>query len=261
VCSCWLVTYTARMWLARAWRLVATTKQHAQALHRCSRNARRITTPMSRSLRTASPVQTARRAPSVTSWSPACGKPPPRIHTETLPMECTLHYYFPVQVIADSQPGPNGEARPFYDFLESCLRHKAEMVIFEAARAICNLRDVTARELSPAITVLQLFLSSSKPVLRFAAGVCGRRGGGGAWGMWQDRGCSPGSNAAALRCVSGWYHQVVREEALVSNVCLGSICCATWSLLLPGLFELVPIAATAGTHTCGSCPAHPCTCS
>lgn len=42
-------------------------------------------------------------------------------------------------------------------------------VIFEAARAICNLRDVTARELIPAITVLQLFLSSSKPVLRFAA--------------------------------------------------------------------------------------------
>eukprot|EP00198_Chlamydomonas_reinhardtii_P001857 XP_001691193.1 gamma-cop [Chlamydomonas reinhardtii] len=59
--------------------------------------------------------------------------------------------------------------RPFYEFLESCLRHKAEVVIFEAARAICNLRDVTARELTPAITVLQLFLSSSKPVLRFAA--------------------------------------------------------------------------------------------
>jgi coatomer protein complex subunit gamma len=86
-----------------------------------------------------------------------------------------------VQVIADSQPGPNGEARPFYDFLESCLRHKAEMVIFEAARAICNLRDVTARELSPAIAVLQLFLSSSKPVLRFAAGV--REGVGFWWGM------------------------------------------------------------------------------
>lgn len=74
-----------------------------------------------------------------------------------------------LQVIADSQPGPNGEQRPFYDYLESCLRHKAEMVIFEAARAICNLKDVTARELTPAITVLQLFLSSSKPVLRFAA--------------------------------------------------------------------------------------------
>eukprot|EP00959_Pyramimonas_sp_CCMP1952_P462114 9482714-Pyramimonas_sp.AAC.2 len=43
------------------------------------------------------------------------------------------------------------------------------MVIFEAARAIANMNDVTTRELTPAITVLQLFLSSSKPVLRFAA--------------------------------------------------------------------------------------------
>ena len=82
--------------------------------------------------------------------------------------QCLLVRYV-AQVIADSQPGASGEQRPFYDFLESCLRHKAEMVIFEAARAICNLRDVTARELAPAITVLQLFLSSSKPVLRFAA--------------------------------------------------------------------------------------------
>ena len=73
------------------------------------------------------------------------------------------------QVIAESQAGSSGEARPFYEFLESCLRHKAEMVIFEAAKAICNMRDVTSRELTPAVTVLQLFLSSSKPVLRFAA--------------------------------------------------------------------------------------------
>ena len=73
------------------------------------------------------------------------------------------------QVIAESTAAPTGETRPFYDFLESCLRHKAEMVIFEAARAICNMRNVTLRELLPAVTVLQLFLSSSKPVLRFAA--------------------------------------------------------------------------------------------
>lgn len=43
------------------------------------------------------------------------------------------------------------------------------MVVFEAARAITELSGVTSRELTPAITVLQLFLSSSKPVLRFAA--------------------------------------------------------------------------------------------
>ncbi|KMZ56280.1 Coatomer subunit gamma-2 [Zostera marina] len=59
--------------------------------------------------------------------------------------------------------------RPFYDFLEACLRHKADMVTFEAARAITELSGVTNRELTPAITVLQLFLNSSKPVLRFAA--------------------------------------------------------------------------------------------
>lgn len=74
-----------------------------------------------------------------------------------------------LQVIADSQPGTGTESRPFFDYLETCLRHKSEMVIFEAARAICSLKDVTSRELSPAVTVLQLFLSSSKPVLRFAA--------------------------------------------------------------------------------------------
>lgn len=48
----------------------------------------------------------------------------------------------PAQVIAESQPGQGNEARPFYDFLESCLRHKSEIVIFEAARAICNMRCV-----------------------------------------------------------------------------------------------------------------------
>ena len=61
------------------------------------------------------------------------------------------------------------EPRPFFDFLEGCLRHKSEAVIFEAARAICNLKDVSTRELTPAITLLQLFLSNNKPVVRFAA--------------------------------------------------------------------------------------------
>ncbi len=43
------------------------------------------------------------------------------------------------------------------------------MVIMEAARAIVNMPEVTQRELQPAVTVLQLFLTSSKPTLRFAA--------------------------------------------------------------------------------------------
>ncbi|KAI7742130.1 hypothetical protein M8C21_003534 [Ambrosia artemisiifolia] len=82
--------------------------------------------------------------------------------------QCLLIRYTS-QVIRESSMNSQTGDRPFYDYLEGCLRHKSEMVIFEAAKAITELSGVTSRELTPAITVLQLFLSSSKPVLRFAA--------------------------------------------------------------------------------------------
>lgn len=56
-----------------------------------------------------------------------------------------------------------------YHFLESSLRHKSELVVYEAARAICNLPSTEPQDLSPAISVLQLFLSSPKPAVRFAS--------------------------------------------------------------------------------------------
>jgi hypothetical protein len=55
------------------------------------------------------------------------------------------------------------------DFRESCMRHKSEMVILEAARAVCSLPAVSSRDLGPAITMLHMFLASPKPALRFAA--------------------------------------------------------------------------------------------
>ncbi|EEC16547.1 coatomer gamma subunit, putative, partial [Ixodes scapularis] len=61
------------------------------------------------------------------------------------------------------------ESSPMFEFIESCLRHKSEMVTYEAAHAIVNLRSTTARELTPAVSILQLFCSSPKPTLRFAA--------------------------------------------------------------------------------------------
>lgn len=73
-----------------------------------------------------------------------------------------------LQVLCESSMNTQNGDRPFFDFLESSLRHKAEMVALEAARKITEM-DVTSRELAPAITLLQLYLSSSKPVLRFAA--------------------------------------------------------------------------------------------
>ncbi|CAJ0579840.1 unnamed protein product, partial [Mesorhabditis spiculigera] len=56
-----------------------------------------------------------------------------------------------------------------FQFIDSCLRHKSEMVVYEAASAIVSLRNTTPKELAPAISVLQLFCSSPKSSLRFAA--------------------------------------------------------------------------------------------
>ena len=60
-------------------------------------------------------------------------------------------------------------AKQGYLFLEASLRHKNEMVVYEAAYAICNLSGVEPQDLSPAISVLQLFLSSPKPATRYAS--------------------------------------------------------------------------------------------
>ncbi|XP_077120555.1 coatomer subunit gamma-2 [Ranitomeya variabilis] len=62
-----------------------------------------------------------------------------------------------------------GHTSPLFDFIESCLRNKHEMVIYEAASAIIHLPNCTARELAPAVSVLQLFCSSPKPALKYAA--------------------------------------------------------------------------------------------
>ena len=43
------------------------------------------------------------------------------------------------------------------------------MVTYEAASTIVSLKCVTPKELTSAVNVLQLFISSSKSVLRYAA--------------------------------------------------------------------------------------------
>ncbi|KAI0828901.1 coatomer subunit gamma [Trametes gibbosa] len=55
------------------------------------------------------------------------------------------------------------------DLLEGWLRHKSDMVNLEAARVICELKNVAPQQLTRSIAVLQLFLSSPKSTLKFAA--------------------------------------------------------------------------------------------
>ena len=71
-------------------------------------------------------------------------------------------------------------------------------MIYEAAHAIVNMKETTPKDLAPAVSVLQLFLSSPKPTLRFAAvrtlnkvwgeaGWCGGGGGDGGSGYGGSR--------------------------------------------------------------------------
>ena len=70
------------------------------------------------------------------------------------------------KLVEEDEAGTNS---PHYEYIMSSLRNKSEMVVYEAASAIVNLRCTSQRELTPAVSVLQLLLSSPKPTLRFAA--------------------------------------------------------------------------------------------
>jgi coatomer subunit gamma len=85
------------------------------------------------------------------------------------PMATTLLIRYVARIIAQDPPPTSGEPRPFFDFLEACLKHRADVVIYEAARAIASLPDVSPAELQPAVNVLQRFLVQPKPAQRFAA--------------------------------------------------------------------------------------------
>jgi coatomer protein complex subunit gamma len=68
--------------------------------------------------------------------------------------------------LAEEDPGLR---KPINQLLHDWLRHKSEMVNFEAAKAFCNMRDVSDKEVADTIHVLQLFLTSPRAVTKFAA--------------------------------------------------------------------------------------------
>lgn len=73
------------------------------------------------------------------------------------------------KLIEDEDEAGGSSDNSLMGFIEKCLREKSEMVVYEAAHAIVNLKRTTARELAPAISILQLFCGSAKATLRFAA--------------------------------------------------------------------------------------------
>lgn len=67
------------------------------------------------------------------------------------------------------EDGEAGNEKSAMNFIEGCLRHKNDMVVYEAASTIVKLPSISSGELASAVSVLQLFLSSPKPALRFAS--------------------------------------------------------------------------------------------
>ena len=74
-----------------------------------------------------------------------------------------------VRLAAKLAEEDQGLRKPMMQMLDGWLRHKHEMVNFEAAKAICEMRDVSDAEASQAVHVLQLFLSSPRAITKFAA--------------------------------------------------------------------------------------------
>lgn len=72
------------------------------------------------------------------------------------------------RLIEDVDATGNPENDLFQYVIQS-LHHKSEMVVYEAAHAIVNLKRTTPRELAPAVSTLQLFFNSPKASFRFAA--------------------------------------------------------------------------------------------
>lgn len=93
-------------------------------------------------------------------------------HGVRSPLATVLLIRYVARIIAEEPvDSSNGydQPRPFFDFLEACLKHRADVVVFEAARAISTLPNVSPSELPTAVNVLQRFLVQPKPSLRFAA--------------------------------------------------------------------------------------------
>jgi len=97
-------------------------------------------------------------------------------------MKSTMAECLLIRISARVLKSERGEAvmeKRLMDYLDGCLRHKSEMVMFEAAKAMCELAAVDEAgsggttvfgyDMIPAITVHQIFLNSPTPVIRFAS--------------------------------------------------------------------------------------------
>ena len=64
---------------------------------------------------------------------------------------------------------PQNRDPVLFGYVDSCLRFSSDMVVFEAARQLAALPNASLKEMETAVNVLQPFLTSPKPTLRYAS--------------------------------------------------------------------------------------------
>nr|CCC95760.1 unnamed protein product [Trypanosoma congolense IL3000] len=63
---------------------------------------------------------------------------------------------------------PDGSV-DLYRFVVSMARNSNDIVVVEAIKSICSLPTISVKDLSPTVTLMQLYLSASNTILRFSA--------------------------------------------------------------------------------------------
>jgi coatomer protein complex subunit gamma len=72
------------------------------------------------------------------------------------------------EVILSNELDPQNE-KIFIDFLNKQLHKNSDMVVFEAARTLCEIKSLPNKELASTVSTLWLFLNSSNSISKFAA--------------------------------------------------------------------------------------------
>ncbi len=121
-------------------------------------------------------VQKYTRGVSNSSSPPSGSRNVPRL-TSPLAIVCLIRYTAKLlhEEVIEGRAAPDNSIMDAtelcsigYNFLISCLRHESEMVAFEAAKSICMLPTQSPEVVFPALSVLQLSLSSQRPSSRLA---------------------------------------------------------------------------------------------
>lgn len=89
--------------------------------------------------------------------------------TQAGPIRSPLALCLLIKMCTELMQEDFGQSLELYKFVTNMTHHSSDLVVFEAAKAICSLKSITAKEVSPAVLVIGLYLTSHKPVLRFAA--------------------------------------------------------------------------------------------